>query len=235
MDNATPLPEKIIFREPSDNAYGFFMLHKSIFVIDGHNTAYSGRCDNMTYALELPTHNTVYHDEGIYVGETSPYTGHYLSRSDVAAFQKIIDAAPNFCITYMTFISQNIDGSVSPAQYIADGDFPGALWFGKSLIELLKTIREWSFMVEEPFNSDHPMAVYSKLVFDTLETPQFIFEELDSLPDMHLSRFLKGDPNHRSRVSGFPQMSDNMMKWFKEKLLQFPPKTTNQRLLEIEI
>lgn len=235
MDNATPLPERVIFREPRDNVNGFFMLHKSLFVIDGYNTAYSGRCDNMTYAIELPTHNTPYHDEGMYIGETSPYTGHHLSRSDVAAFQKIIDAAPDFCLTYMTFINQTIDGSVYPAEYIADGDFPGALWFGKSLIELLKNIREWSFMVEPPFNSDHPMAYYSKLVFNTLNPPQGVLDEIDALPDMHLARFLKGDPNHRDRISGFPQMSQYMIDWFKEKLVEFPPKTTNQRLLELEI
>jgi hypothetical protein len=90
-------------------------------------------------------------------------------------------------------------------------------------------------MVDAPFNSDHPMATYSKTAIDTLNPPQNIMDEIDALPDMHLARFLKGDPNHRDVVENFPQMSDDMRNWFEEKLQEFKPRTTNERLLELNI
>lgn len=234
MEAVTRIPDSVIFRSPAKNNFGSFILHKSIFIIDGVNTTYSGRCDNLTYSMELPTHGTAYHDEGIYLGETSPYTGYPFSTSD-GQWLRILDATPYFCITFVSCTQKLLDGSIRPADYILTGDFPGSLWFGKSIVELLKNMREWSFMIEEPFNSDHPMALYSKLAFDFLETPQYIYDELDSLPDMHLARFLKGDPNHREILDSYPQMSEIMMEWFKEKLNQFPIKTTNQRLNELLI
>jgi hypothetical protein len=116
-----------------------------------------------------------------------------------------------------------------------ESDYPGGLWTGLSLAELFKNIREWSFMVEEPFNLNHPMATYSKLVIDTLLPPQEILDEIDAMPDMHLARFLKGDENHRDHIDGFPQMSEEMIAWFKTKLEQFPNKTTSEYLEELTI
>lgn len=234
MEVVRRIPDSVIFRNPSKDNFGYFILHKSIFVVDGVNTEYSGRCDNLTYSMELPTHRTAYHDEGIYLGETSPYTGHPFSTSD-GQWLRILDATPNFCITFVSCIQKSIDGSTHPADYILSGNFPGSLWFGKSVVELLKNMREWTFMLKKPFNSDHPMAQYSKLAFDVMETPKSIYDELDSLPDMHLARFLKGDVNHREIYENYPQMSEEMTNWFKSKLEQFPIKTTNQRLSELVI
>jgi hypothetical protein len=232
MEAVATIPDHVIFRNPSKDNFGSFILHKSIFVVDGVNTTYSGRCDNLTYSMELPTHRTNYHDEGIYLGETSPYTGHPFTPMD-GQWLRILDATPYFCITFVFCTQKLTDGSTRPADYILTGDFPGSLWFGKSIVELLKNMREWTFMLDEPFNSDHPMATYSKMAFDFLETPQYIYDELDSMPDMHLARFLKGDTNHREIYNNYPQMSEEMMNWFKEKLDQFPIKTTNQRLTEL--
>lgn len=234
MEVIAKVPERVIFRDPSANNFGYFMLHKSMFIIDGINTEYSGRCDNLTYSMELPTHNTKYHNEGIYLGETSPYTNRKFMPSD-GQWIRIIDATPHFCITFVSCTFTDTDGSSYAADYILNGDFPASLWWGKSIIELLKNMREWSFMLEEPFFSDHPMALYSKMAFDILETPQSVYDELDSLPDMHLARFLKGDENHREIYQNYPQMSDNIKNWFSEKLQEFSIKTTNQRLLEIEL
>jgi hypothetical protein len=71
------------------------------------------------------------------------------------------------------------------------------MWLGRSIYQLFKNIREWSFMVDEPFNSDHPMATYSKLVIDSLNPPQEILDEIDAMPDMHLAKFLKGEANYK--------------------------------------
>jgi hypothetical protein len=79
------------------------------------------------------------------------------------------------------------------------------------------------------------MATYSKLALDTLQVPQEFLDEIDSLPDMHLARFLKGDQNHRDILENYPQMSEAMMDWFKEKMELYPHITTNQRLIDLEI
>ena len=234
-DNDYKLPEEKIFREPNIENEGVFILHRSLFIIDGVNTPKSGRCDNLMYNVELPSINTPYHNEGIYVGEKAYYDDFFFSIHNVIQGTQIIDNAPHFCITFVRFCDYQADGYRPQAWHIQRGDYPAAMWFGSSLIELFKNMREWSFMLEEPFNSDHPMAVYSKLVFDTFETPQWVFDEIDLLPDMHLAKFLKGQDNYKDLTENYPQMSEDMKNWFKIKLESFPRITTRQRLRDLVI
>ena len=232
MDIVQKLDERILFRPPGQHVYGQFILLKSIFVVDGVNTAdegsmYANRCDNLTYNATFVTQRTPYHNESYHAGDDIPV-------DNFRTWLRIIDAAPDFCISLVGLKEKQLDGSDYSADYLFDGK-ASTLWYGQSLIELFKNIREWSFMVDAPFNSDHPMAYYSKKVIEVLAIPQFILDEIDSLPDMHLARFLKGDPNHRDLVVDFPQMSEDMKIWFRQKLEEFAPKTTNQRLSELKI
>lgn len=225
MDYTNRLSDNILFREPNPNSFGYFALMKGVFVIDGVTIPYSNRCDNLTYNCTFVTNGTKYHSDSMYAGEN-------ISVSNWGYWNRVIDAAPNFCITFMSAQENHLSGANYPANYFFQG-YPSTLWFASSIIELFKNIREWSFMVDEPFNMDHPMAIYSKLAIDTLNPPKEILDEIDNLPDMHLSRFLKGDPNHRDFVEGFPQMSETFRLWFEQKLEEFKPKTTNQRLLDL--
>lgn len=232
MDLTQRLSDSLLFRRPGKHFHGQFMLLKSIFVIDGVNTAdvnslYANRCDNLTYNATFVTQRTKYHNESYHAGDDIPV-------DNFRTWLRVIDAAPDFCICFVGLKEKQLDGSDYAADYLFD-DKPSTLWYGQSLIELFKNIREWSFMVEPPFDSDHPMAYYSKKVIEVLAIPQSILDEIDSLPDMHLARYLKGDPNHRDLVDNFPQMSDEMKVWVNEKLEEFAPKTTNQRLLELKI
>lgn len=227
MDYVNRLPDEILFRKPTPGAFGYFALMKGVFVIDGETVIYSNRCDNLTYNSTFVTSGTKYHSDSMYAGEGIPV-------SNWGSWIRVIDATPDFCIMYMSCVEIQLSGANYPANYYFEG-YPSTLWFASSIIELFKNMREWSFMVDEPFNLDHPMATYSKLAMDTLNPPKEILDEIDDLPDMHLARFLKGDPNHRDAVEGFPQMSSKFKLWFEEKLEQFKPKTTNQRLLELVI
>jgi len=228
MEHINKLPDRVLFRDPAPGLFGYFALMKSIFVVDGvYPSVYTGRCDNLTYNSTFVSYQTPYHAESMYAGEGIPL-------SNWVSWLRILDAIPNFNIMYMSCKEFHLTGSNYPADYLFQG-YPSTLWFGKTLVELLKNIREWSFMVDAPFNSDHPMAMYSKMALETLDPPQSVLDEIDGLPDMHLARYLKGDPNHRDLVEGFPQMSDDMKLWFTQKLEEFAPKTTNQRLLELEI
>lgn len=234
-DIAYTLEDWIVFREPKIVSPGVFILHKAHFIIDGVNVPKSYRCDNLQYHVELPTINTAYHNEGIYVGEKPYYDDFVFNIHNVAAGIPIIDCTPDFCLTYVRFCDYLPNGTRPNAWHIQNGNYPAAMWFGNSLIELFKNMREWSFMLEEPFNSDHPMAIYSKMVFDTFETPQWVFDEIDSLPDMHLAKFLKGQEDYKELVEGFPQMSQEMQDWFREKMTLYPKITTRQRLSDLEV
>jgi hypothetical protein len=232
MDITQRLSDSILFRPPAKNVPGYFMLLKSIFVVDGVNTAdnnspYANRCDNLTYNATFVTQRTPYHHESYHAGDDIPV-------ENFTTWLRVIDAAPDFCISFVALKEKHLDGSNYVADYLFDGK-PSTLWYGKSMIELFKNIREWSFMVEDPFKLDHPMATYSKKALDILNPPQNILDEIDSLPDMHLARFLKGDPNHRDLVDDFPQMSEEFKEWLIIKLEDFRPKSTVERLLELKI
>jgi hypothetical protein len=236
MTKYNGLDESLVFRSPSETNQGFFILHKSIFIVDGQNVPRTYRCDNLTYNVELPTYDTPYHDEGIYIGARSNWDDFSLGIDNLFDWAVILDFTPFFCFTFFKFVHKSTEnGEIEYADDIHHSNSPSILWPGKTLIELLKNMREWTFMLDEPFNSDHPMATYSKLAFDKLETPQWVFDELDAFPDMHLARFLKGDEDHRNSRIELPQMSDQMKDWIKEKLLQNPFKSTNHRLTELEI
>ena len=208
---------------------------KSMFVIDGYNVPRSGRCDTMTYSFESTTLGTDFEDEDLILGKYNPYLDINLSMKHLSMTAHVLDVSPLFCIVFIKFGTPGLDGRAYHSPEIQEGDYPAATRSGLSLIEFFKNTREWSFMVEEPFNSEHPHAIYSKMLFDTLSPPQEILDEIDSMPDMHLARFLKGDENFREYVEDFPQMSENMIAWFKAKREEFPRKFTSQHLEEVVI
>lgn len=110
---------------------------------------------------------------------------------------------------------------------------PSTMWAAKSIFQLFKTLREWSFLAEEPFNSDHPMATYSKLVFDVLNPPQTILDEIDSLPDMHLAKFLKGEPDYKLIPHPYPAVSDEFKAWVLQLSIDYPEKSFEEMLEDL--
>jgi hypothetical protein len=235
MERGYRLPEKIIFKAPNVLNQGKFILAKSMFIIDGYNVPRSGRCDTMTYYCESTTINTDFEDEELVVGKHNPYLDINYSVHNIAISEIVLDVSPLFCIVFTKVSTPGLDGRSYHAPELQEGDYPGATRSGLSLSEFFKNTREWSFMTEEPFNSEHPHAVYSKMLFDTLNPPQEILDEIDAMPEMHLARFLKGDENFRDYVEDFPQMSENMIAWFKAKREEFPRKFTSQHLEEVVI
>lgn len=237
IDIVKQIPDQLVFREPNNLAEGVFMLTKSYFLAEGVNFPFSGRCDDLTYTGVMPTYGTPYVKESVVVGNKDrSFAVADPSAESVSTWIHILEVPGKFLITYASRMKKDpITGQPVPDLSAELGLNPGSLWLGKSLIELLKIAREWASMADEPFNLEHPMAVYSKMLFDVLEAPQSILDEIDSLPDMHLARFLKGDDAHRERLSYFPQMSDEMIDWFKQKMLEYPPTTTRDKLRAIEL
>lgn len=152
-------------------------------------------------------------------------------------FSHFIEVPGKFCLSFASVMAKDANGElkIDNKNSPENANNPAAIWYAKSLIELFKIMREWAILVDSPFNSQHPMATYSKMVFDTLKPTKAILTEIDSLPDMHLARFLKGDENHRQRIEDFPQMSESMMTWFKKKMEQYPKTSTREKLKNLVI
>ena len=228
--NSTRITYGDVFKNTNKDNKGLFILHKSYFVIEGFNFPRAGRCDNFSYTGVAPTYKTEYEKEGVTIGnKSSSFTVEDPEIDNGLVWGQFLEVPGQFCFTYTEPVVK-VNNSITENKNIEDGMNPAALLYGKSLIELLKIIREWSFLCDEPFNLDHPMAVHSKMVFDTLSPPQDILDEIDNLPDMHLARFLKSDAAHRERYDEFPQMSNGMMEWFMGKMQDYPKTTLAHKL-----
>jgi hypothetical protein len=132
----------------------------------------------------------------------------------------------------MEFQQLDQDGKMVSSLYLQRGPWSRSLELGPSFGELLKIMREWSLMLSPPFNlSEHPMAIFSKMFFDELNPPEEILVEIDSYPDMHLVKYLKGDENHRELDSGFPEMSDAMKDWVVS-IVQNNPKQDSIEMID---
>ena len=205
---------------------GMFMLEKCVFVVEGETTGpgTNPRCDNASFSGVIPTEGTPYasHSHSFYTNTLVSST--VLEILKVVKFEHPIAVTPHFYITYIE-LNTWFDSEADPT--------PSTMWSARSIFQLFKNMREWSFLVEEPFNSDHPMATYSKLVFDTLNPPQEILDEIDSLPDMHLAKFLKGDSDYKLIPHPYPEVSDEFKAWVLQLSVDYAAKSFEEMLDEL--
>lgn len=221
-----------LLRPPSLSNNGFFSIQKSQLLVAGVNAPDVARCDNLTYAPIWPTVGTEFEHEASMLNKKSPYSQYEFTFQNVKRFINIVDASPKFFITYVELQKSDAIG-VRPARDMEDDGACSAIWHGHSMSELLKNIREWDIMSRAPFSSTHPMATICSTFFEFLAPPQSVIEEIDSMPDMHLARFLKGDTNHRSHIADFPQMSTELQNWVVEITSRYPYIETAQRISSI--
>lgn len=224
------LAEEILFRPPSLENKGIFYLAKSMFVATGNNY-HVDRCDNLTYAPVSPVYDTDFESDACIFGKKSAYANCNWEINNVGYFENIIDASPHFFVTYVEFV-EKINLTSFSAKHLEDNESPSGLWSAHSVSELLKNIREWQIVHQNPFNVNHPMAEISNKFFEITQPSEDIINEIDSYPDMHLARFLKNDPNHRNHIDEFPQISNNVKDWFKQLTIQYAYKNFEERINE---
>jgi hypothetical protein len=196
----------------------------------------------MTVSGILPTWATEYEDQATYLGKKSPYGIYDLQAKNIHNAHVLIDFVPYFRVSYFEIVNRDSYGrpinhldlvnDTSPTSLWKE-TAPSSMWTGLTFVELLKIIREWSFMVDEPFNSQHPMALISKQFFESLETPEEILDSIDALPDSYLVKFLKGDSNFRDKNPNYPTIPNNIKQWLQEKMNQYPQKEFYQYVDEI--
>jgi len=190
---------------------GVFVLQKCIFIDEGTNANKAGRCENLTYGGIGVAMGTPYENETWESGWKSDYDDFELQVSGIEKWGHIISLVPYFYIDYLQIKYTTVDGNHGTLD-LQKRSLPMSMWLGRSIYQLFKIMREWSFMVDEPFNSDHPMALYSKMVYEKLNIPQSILEEIDGMPDMQLAKFLKGNPDYKL-IPAHPQMSQEFKLW----------------------
>ena len=213
--------------EADKNESGFFNLFKVFYLISGVNAPEAERCDNLTIAGALVAIGTEYEGEQLMIGKKSIYSDSIIKAEHVVQVERLVFYPDNFMINYVEI---NHD-YLSPLLGYVDLEkeqAPSSMWMAKSIYQLFKIIREWSFMVEDPFNSDHPMATYSKAAIDLLNPPQAVLDEIDGMPDMHLAKFLKGQDDYKL-IPIHPKISDTFKNWIIEITEQYPyPDFQNQ-------
>jgi hypothetical protein len=204
---------------------GRFMLTKCTFIEEGKNLNEGGRCYNLSYGSISPVMGTPYEKEAWEIGHKSGFDNYDLQVPSIAKWGNIISVVPHFFIDYVE--RKRAANDVSPASETSLT--PMSMWMGRSIFQLFKTMREWSFMIEEPFNSDHPFAIYSKMAIDMLEIPQDILDEIDTMPDMHLAKFLKGQTDYKL-IPAHPAMSQAFKQWIVDTTEKYPTLTFEQKL-----
>jgi hypothetical protein len=220
------LEPEILLRNSDPKQMGLFALEKCVFLVEGETTGVASlqRCDNISFNGVVPTDGTPYEMHAHSVYQKTAVSNAVLSIPQVARFEHPIAVVPHFYIRYLE-MNTWFDVEADPT--------PSTMWAAKSMFQLFKNLREWSFLSEEPFNSDHPMATYSKLVFDILTPPQEILDEIDSLPDMHLAKFLKGDADYKAIPHPYPEVSDEFKAWVLQLSIDYAEKTFEQMLDEL--
>lgn len=207
---------------------GVFFIQKCIFMEEGKNVNKAGRCENLTYGGISVAMGTPYENETWESGWKSDYDDFELQVTGIEKWGHVISVVPHFFIDYIQIKYTSVDGSHGTLD-LEKRALPMSMWLGRSIYQLFKTLREWSFMVEEPFNSDHPMAIYSKMAIDLLEVPQAIMDEIDAMPDMHLAKFLKGQEDYKV-IPAHPAISQEFKQWIIEMSEKYPTLTFEEQL-----
>jgi hypothetical protein len=206
------IDEPTLLRNVEPNVLGVFLIFKAAFIVEGENSEEGTmRCDNIDFGPVSVVHKTPYEHESLEIGTSSQVSDFTFSVREIKRYEHVIVGLPNYYITYMEF-PKIIDQVEVMHVDIEEDPTPQMMWVGKNFHHLLKIMREWSFIFEEPFNSDHPMAEISKKVYEHLNPPAKILAEIDGYPDMHLAKFLKGQDDYR-KIPEFPDMSEDMKQW----------------------
>jgi hypothetical protein len=206
------LENEILLRDVHLADRGSFLLMKSKFIAEGKNYARAGRCDNGDYGAVQVVLETPHEWQAHILAPKTAIDENILTIKKIKRYEKVIAVVPHFYIAYVD-VSTKINGEDVRSINVKHDAAASSMWYGRSIFSLFKNMREWSFMVEEPFNSDHPMALYSKMAMDFLNPSQEILDEIDAMPDMHLAKFLKGRDDYRDIPLPFPSASQAFKDW----------------------
>jgi hypothetical protein len=208
---------------------GAFFIQKCIFIEEGKNINNGERCENLSYGGVGVVLGTPYEGETWELRVKSQNSDFELTVSELQKWGHVVSVVPHFFIDFIQIKQIGVNGGTLGPPDLQLDPTPMTMWFGRSIYQLFKTLREWSFMVDEPFNSDHPMAIYSKMAYDVLGIPQNILQEIDAMPDMHLAKFLKGQDDYKI-IPPHPVISQEFKQWILDTCAKYPDLSFEERL-----
>lgn len=207
---------KVFKKIGQNDQQGLFALTKSVLVYEMGGVDSSDRCDYDNYGPQGLTwqENS---DEPFGVPWV-PTVGH------LQTFEIVLDFAPHFYIIYIEIPEVKATSSLRPFSY-SDSKYEtttdtARLWCARTIQELLKNMIEWSSVYGEPFENREAMSVYSKYCLEVMNIPQTILDEINTVPNMHLYRYLNGDILAQQRPSNIPDVSDGFIDWFKNLTIE---------------
>lgn len=217
-----------IFKSFSPTNHGLFGIQQAMYLDQGEfklvdpdsmKEMDKKRCDDLNWAGIGFTYSQ---------GEKIFGDG-WVRMQNVSYWSYVLDVAPEFFVTYMEITSPlGLEESLKLETFSPPID--QQTWWSKSLAEFLRNAYEWSRVVDDPWNNTERIAYCSRRMFEILQFPDDLIQEIDSYPDMHVFKYLKGDTNARLRPTSFPDVSDEMKEFFWAKVQQYPPLLPHERI-----
>jgi len=221
------ISDSVLFKDPNPNNHGMFVMMKCVYLgEDGNHYSMPYKCDGVAYFPMLLVNNTPYEDG-------QPDLGRTFKPENMLVFEVILDMAPDIYLVYIE-LYEEINGEMVKAPRLELPESNSHMRLGKSLVQLLRNMREWAY-VAETCDEQHPMATYSKRFFELVDPPQEILDELDSLPPMHLCKFFNGDPNFFPQPESYPNLSENAKEWFRGLQTKYRYMSAAERIMALDI
>lgn len=183
--NLSPL-EKIIdiYDRPADSADGVFSFSNSKEIIAPGT---DWRCDNGIYGPRPFNQNMMIINQ----------------LSDIEIFETVLSINGVSHISYL-----QVKNKTNLAdEYFQNGEIPNV---GRTFWEILKIIREWAIVNEEPFNNNEEISVKAKKMIDALNLSQEELGFIDEQTPMQVANYISGNLNARQRPEGISDINDNI-------------------------
>lgn len=183
--NLSPL-EKIIdiYDRPADSSDGVFSFSNSKEIIAPGT---DWRCDNGIYGPRPFNQNMMIISQ----------------LSDIEIFETVISINGISHISYLQVKNKTNRSN----EYFQNGEIPNA---GRTFWEILKIIREWAIVNEEPFNNNEEISIKAKKMIDGLNLSQEELGCIDEQTPMQVANYVSGSLNARQRPEGISDINDNI-------------------------
>lgn len=123
--------------------------------------------------------------------------------SDIEIFEPVISINGISHISYLQVKSKTNLAN----EYFQNGEIPNA---GRTFWEILKIIREWAIVNEEPFNNNEEISIKAKRMIDGLNLSQEELGFIDEQIPMQVANYISGSLNARQRPDGIFNINDNI-------------------------
>ena len=183
--NLTPL-EKIIdiYDKSANSTEGIFSFSNSKEIIAPGT---DWRCDNGIYGPRPFNQNMMIISQ----------------LSDIEIFEPVLSING---ISHISYLQVKNKTSLAD-EYFQNGEIPNA---GRTFWEILKIIREWAIVNEEPFNNNEEISIKAKKMIDGLNLSQEELGCIDEQTPMQVANYISGSLNARQRPEDISDINDNI-------------------------